>query len=350
MSHIIANTYVGDTGWLCRSLCLPHGAVAKTDVRLELAPGRGETEPVAVAIESVEFDAGQLTIVTTPFAYGKSWTLYIAGERYTQDDVTDAPVEGLDAFAAEQAGDVLYRIYRPDCTAARPLILFLHGSGEIGYDNFTHMVGTVGALRLAELYPDMYILAPQAPGHFDPSKFATLSKQTFATSGTDRNSGWSRTYLAKVCDLIRDMIASGQVDPRRVYVTGMSMGGGGTLRAMSVGADLFAAAAPICPTMTPETYDILCSLVDAKLWISTAYVDHTTYRHKYIVDGILSLRDQGNRNAHLTLYSPEELEVYGIATDPDLSLKEQFAQNHASWILTYHNAHGILSWLTAQTK
>lgn len=128
------------------------------------------------------------------------------------------------------------------------------------------------------------------------------------------------------------------------------MGGGGTLRALSVGSGLFAAAAPICPTMTPETYGILCGLVDTKLWISTAYVDHTIYRHKYIVDGILKLRDMGNKHAKLTLYSPEELEKYGLSTDPDMSLERKFGSNHASWILTYNNEYGIMDWLMSQTK
>ena len=45
-----------------------------------------------------------------------------------------------------------------------------------------------------------------------------------------------------------------EVDGRRVYVTGMSMGGAGTIRAMSVGAGLFAACVPVCPSMTPETW------------------------------------------------------------------------------------------------
>ena len=102
--------------------------------------------------------------------------------------------------------------------------------------------------------------------------------------------------------------------------------------------------------MTPESFAILRGLTHGKLWISAAYVDHTIYRHKYIVDGILELRDRGNQDAHLTLYSPEELQAYGIATDPNLSLKELFAENHNCWILTYNNEHGILSWLTEQVK
>jgi len=58
----------------------------------------------------------------------------------------------------------------------------------------------------------------------------------------------------------------------------------------------------------------------------------------------------GNKNARLTLYSPEELETYGLATDPDMPLPAKFGANHASWILTLNNEHGILSWLTEQVK
>ena len=47
-------------------------------------------------------------------------------------------MEGLDAFTAEQEGSVLYRLYRPEASVPRPLILFLHGVGESGNDNYTH--------------------------------------------------------------------------------------------------------------------------------------------------------------------------------------------------------------------
>ncbi len=198
----------------------------------------------------------------------------------------------------------------------------------------------------------MYVMAPQAPrGMLNSGQpMPNMSQMRFATSDTPGMEGWSRALLGRVCDLIRHMIAEGKVNPKRVYVIGMSMGGGGTLRALSVGSDLFAAGAPICPTMTPDTYRILCGLTHTKLWISTAYIDHTLYRHKYIVDGIMALKDAGNRNARLTLYSPEELEAYGLATDPDMPLAAKFGANHASWVLTLHNEHGILSWLTEQVR
>ena len=68
--------------------------------------------------------------------------------------------------------------------------------------------------------------------------------RTFAESNMKGETGWHRKYLASICDIIRDMIKI-KVDPNRVYVTGLSMGGAGTLRALSVGSSLFAAAVPI---------------------------------------------------------------------------------------------------------
>ena len=266
--------------------------------------------------------------------------------------VTGMSMGGGGTLRALSVGSGLFAAAVPICPTMpkaggpRPLILFLHGGGESGSDNFMQMVGTVGAIRLAELYPEMYVMAPQAPAGKLP--IGLPSAQTFAGSVQDPDSGWNRSYLAGVCDLIRKMIAEGQVDASRVYVTGMSMGGGGTLRALSVGSGLFAAAVPICPTMTPETFNILKSLVDTKIWVAAAYVDHTIYRHKYIVDGILAIKDAGNPDAHLTIFSPEELAEYGMGVDPQMPLVQRFSENHGCWSLVYSGEKGILDWMVTQ--
>ena len=156
--------------------------------------------------------------------------------------------------------------FRPESIGPRPLVLFLHGGGECGNDNFYQMVGTMGAANLAERWPDAFIMAPQAPGgQLTPEEFARMMKSAnpFNMSvGKSPDSGkgtrgWNRDYLMRVCQIIRGMIADGLVDRRRVYVTGLSMGGGGTVRILSVDPDLFAAAAPICPSMNGETFMIL---------------------------------------------------------------------------------------------
>lgn len=296
-------------------------------------------------------------IVIDPIYYNGDFKLIINDNNtitsFSKNDVdlTNIHVKDLDKFEAKKDGDVTYRLYSPNANAPRPLLLFLHGGGECGSDNILPMTGTLGALKLAEMYPELYVMAPQAPGNIsemlpDPS---VVFKNTFYTTTIMPGTGWQREYISKVCDVIRKMIADKKVDPDKVFVTGLSMGGCGAIRALSVAGDLFAAAAPICPSMMPDTYNILSSLTDTKIWVSTAYVDHTFFRHKYIVDAIMKLKDAGNKNAHLTLYAPEDFEKYGFA-DPELSLMEKFSENHNAWVLTYNNEYGIMDWLVSQHK
>ena len=59
-----------------------------------------------------------------------------------------------DEFEALREGGVHYRLYAPPCTDPRPLILFLHGGGHSGYDNWRQVVTTYVAAALAERDPD----------------------------------------------------------------------------------------------------------------------------------------------------------------------------------------------------
>ena len=102
--------------------------------------------------------------------------------------------------------------------------------------------------------------------------------------------------------------------------------------------------------MTPETFHILCGLTHAKIWVAASYIDHTLYRHKYLVDAVLALRDAGNQDAHLTLFSPEDLAKYGIGIIPDMPLEARFGWNHTCWIPTYHDEFGIMSWMMNQVR
>lgn len=324
------------------------GKAGKDNVRLTAMMGFPVPEEKTISIKKVTEKKGNLEIVFDAFQPRGDFFVKGPGLNLNKDSF-ETIVEGEDKFEAVSENGIHYRLYSPQSSEPRPLILFLHGGGEGGEDNCIQLRHTLGAIKIAQMYPDMYVMAPQTPST-PLSAGKPMPKFVFATSYVPGQEGWTRPILASVCDSIRKMISDGKVDANRVYVTGLSMGGAGTLRAMSVGAGLFTACAPICPTMTPETFKILCGLTDAKIWISTAYVDHTIYRHKYIVDGIMALKDAGNKNAHLTLYSPEELEKYGIREQEGMPLQALFGANHASWILTYNNEHGIMSWLTEQTK
>ena len=160
---------------------------------------------------------------------------------------------------------------------------------------------------------------------------------------------FSHELLANLEYTIREMIAEGKVDPKRVYVTGLSMGGAGTLRAIAVSKDLYAACAPICPFIDDEIYYNL-SHCDIPIWVSLPYLDHVFERNMYVAHGIIAAKRAGNKNAHLTIYSRKEMESYHIGNDPGTPLTAKISQNHAAWILTYNNEYGILDWLMNQKK
>ena len=307
-------------------------------------------------VTDVSLQDGVLTIDVVSFSNRVDFTVKIGRTVIKKADFDETVTEGLDAFEKIEEGIVKYRLYSPkDAAEPRPLILFLHGGGnggtEEGRDNEKQLLADYGPINFSLKYPEIYVFAPQAieqPFNMNAMIKFGPRRQSF-DQDMDPRFGWSREYLSKVCDIIRRMIREGKVDDKRIYVTGLSMGGAGTCRAMSVGADLFAAAAPVCPTMTRETFNYLRT-TKLPVWVSSAYVDHTVYRHKYLTDAVIQLKDNGHKNAHLTLYSPEELAEYDIGIDPELPYEALFGENHASWVLTYHDAYGIMSWLLNQVK
>ena len=117
-----------------------------------------------------------------------------------------------------------YLLYLPkdyDQKDSWPLMLFLHGAGERG-DNLD-LVKVHGPPKLIEegkSFP-FIVVSPQCPrGHW-----------------------WQPFELAALLDEIEQNY---KVDPDRIYVTGLSMGGFGTWSLMAYQPKRFAAVAPIC--------------------------------------------------------------------------------------------------------
>ncbi len=236
---------------------------------------------------------------------------------------------------------------RPAPSAGAPVIVFLHGGAEAGTDNVAQLTGTFGVLELARRFPDHLVLAPQAP----PSTAPLMSPGApFSTRILDPDSGWNREVLGRVVTVLDGLVASGDVDPTRIRLTGVSMGGAGVIRLLDVAPDMFAGAAPVCPTMTPETFELLRGHRRQRLWLSTGYVDHTPDRHKWITDAVLELVRTGATDVHLTLFSPEQFAEVGIPSSPGLAFDDLLRENHSAWELTYRGSEGILDWLTTRRK
>lgn len=104
-----------------------------------------------------------------------------------------------------------------------PLLLFLHGYGECGDD--IDKVRKHGPPKLNGTFSELagcVIVSPQCP-----------------------NNSWWRVEALKA--LVEEVVeAHGDIDPARLYVTGLSMGGYGIWSFISHHPDFFAAAVPIC--------------------------------------------------------------------------------------------------------
>jgi predicted peptidase len=122
-----------------------------------------------------------------------------------------------------------YRLYLPadyDAAQEYPLVLFMHGAGARGVDNQTHVSSHIGGLinRTENDYPAI-LVAPQLP----PGETRWGPENTY-----DLTLG--------ILDLVQQAYS---VDEDRLYLTGLSLGGGGTSRYAVAFPYLFAAIAPM---------------------------------------------------------------------------------------------------------
>jgi len=144
-----------------------------------------------------------------------------------------------------KGGDGLpYRLLKPDDydpNQSYPLVLFLHGAGERGVDNNRQLVHGVPAFAAAanrKQYP-CFLIAPQCPAE---ARWVEVDWGAASHTQPKEPSVPMRLTLELIDTLVKEF----SIDKKRIYVTGLSMGGYGTWDIISRRPELFAAAAPIC--------------------------------------------------------------------------------------------------------
>ena len=141
--------------------------------------------------------------------------------------------------AGPDGSDLTYLAATPQELAPRwPLLIFLHGRGEVGGD--LDQVTVHGPIKAAvDLGPlPFLVIAPH------------LTVDVY----------WDPLWVRAVIDDARDRWP---VDPERIYLTGLSLGGHGTWDTAAAYPDLFAAIAPISGQGNPEG---ACRLRDTPIW------------------------------------------------------------------------------------
>lgn len=202
-----------------------------------------------------------------------------------------------------------YLLYLPvgydanDTTKRWPMILFLHGFGERG-DNVTDLdiLNVTGLPQMLEAGKDL--------------PFIVVSPQCLRYS-------WWTLHTEALKSLTEDIIASYPVDPSRVYLTGLSMGGYGSWSLGAAYPDLFAAVAPICGGGVASE---VVGLKEMPVWAFHGQLDDVVLPHRSH-DMVSALQKAGG-DVKLTMY-------------PDLQ--------HNSWTATYSNPD-LYDWFLAHEK
>ncbi len=116
-----------------------------------------------------------------------------------------------------------YLLYTPKLKGKLPLVMFLHGAGERG--NNLDLVKIHGIPKLIEQGKEFPFIAvsPQCP----------------------KDSWWTLEHEALKA-LLDKIVETHNVDKRRIYMTGLSMGGYGSWYMGGLYPKTFAAIAPIC--------------------------------------------------------------------------------------------------------
>lgn len=239
----------------------------------------------------------------------------------------EASPEALALFDAKEYinndnDTLLYRMLEPQnpCFLKKyPLVIFLHGSGERGNDNERQLIWGAGAFIKEENMKDYpcYVVAPQCP-----TEKRWLEKN-WALPTHIMPDDPSET-MALVMELINETIDDYPINKRRIYITGLSMGGYGTWDLISRWPDKFAAAIPICgggdENQAPK-------LVNMPIWVFHGADDTTvpTDRSRHMVQAI---KDAGGTKIKYTEYP-------GVG--------------HGSWKPAYADPE-LMKWLFSQKK
>ncbi|HOK66613.1 MAG TPA: prolyl oligopeptidase family serine peptidase [Anaerohalosphaeraceae bacterium] len=181
-----------------------------------------------------------------------------------------------------------------------PLLVFLHGAGERGSD--LNRVKAHGPAKLVEQGRDFpfVIVSPQCP-----------------------EGQWWPILGREVLALIDEMLERYKIDPDRVYLTGLSMGGYGTWAIASAWPERFAAIVPICGGGRPFT---AANLEKVPVWAFHGAKDPVVplSESQQMVEAV----NRAGGKAKLTVYPDAE---------------------HDSWTQTYDNPE-LYQWLLSHRR
>ncbi|MBO9610516.1 MAG: fibronectin type III domain-containing protein [Paenibacillaceae bacterium] len=219
--------------------------------------------------------------------------------------------------SAALGGSAYYLAYQPegayrDPNANYPLLVFLHGYGERG-NNELYKVKTNGPPKLIAQGQEMpfIVVSPQLPSAYGK---------------------WD--IPGYIDDVVKDAGKRYAIDPKRIYVTGLSIGGGGAYYYTQEHPEKVAAVIPVAgknegvPSFI--RYDNAFRMNNVPMWAFSNAVDPTVNRG--LTEEILYWMALGS-----------------VTPNPQPIFTVYQAEGHNSWDAAYGNP-AIYTWLLGKTK
>jgi len=223
-----------------------------------------------------------------------------------------------------------YRLLRPvnfDSSKKYPLLIFLHGAYEKGFDNEAQLnIGGRFFLRdsVRTTYP-AYVLFPQCPSIDSWTYFETAVDSTTGKNSVNfpfRNKPTEVSFVLK--KLIDSLVHADKIDASRIYIGGLSQGGMGVLDLLARYPDTFAAAFSICGAGNVSTCKRFANKVS--LWLF-----------------------HGKEDDVVPVYFSQNYYKKLSKAGADVKYSEYPGVKHASWVNAF-NEPLLLNWIFSKHK
>src|SRR5215203_6016246 len=205
-----------------------------------------------------------------------------------------------------------------------PLIVFIHGVGELGDG-----VGQLSSVLNGGL--PRVISSGQFPSSFN---VGGVNQGFLVISPQFRN--WPSN--SDVNDVINYAIQNYRVNTSRIYVTGLSMGGGVTWETAAAYASRIAAIVPVCGASYPEQ-NRAKSIASANVAVWATHNDYDGTVPSFYTKDYVSYISQAGGNAKKTIWGSASHDAWSQTYDPNF---RENGLNIYEWMLQYQKGGSTL--------
>jgi predicted peptidase len=221
-----------------------------------------------------------------------------------------------------------YRVFVPtsyDATHAWPVILYLHGSGETGTDNVKQIETGLGAYvsQHRDDFPAIVVF-PQAP----------------------RETQWNGRMARVAFEALDATMRQYNIDPARVYLTGISLGGFGTWELALEQPRRFAALMPIASGLRAPCPQGNCPLLVTAIPATTPDPYMYTAQH---LSGVPIWVFHGSADPNVPVSGARQLVADLRSLGAPVKYTEYAGAGHDVWDMTYADP-AVWEWMFAQAK